>query len=478
MIGEDASTDGHLEPRRLHPASPFIGLILQARQALLPLAAALVLGSRRDSDPTALLFLGLALVGALLQFLAWGRFRYSVVGGALVVDKGLFQRQHREIPVDRIHHVEEVAKLYHRLFGVVSLKVDSGAGGSSAEITLSAVSRREAALLRAHLAQRPADPGPVVGAGRGRPALIRLGVGQLVVAGITNVPIAATAALIASGFQVGGEAAFDLAESAVDRTPSTAFGLGLVVLVVAVAYLAAAGVASVLANYGFVLERDGSELRTQRGLLDNRRAVADLRRLTVLRFGETFSRRALGLGALVLQTISGRSSGGVTQLTVPLLERHDLDRLLGELMPGAAPLPELEAHPPAARRRLLVRRLAAAAVPAAAAAWFVRPWGLVVGGLFIVLAACRAEVAFQNLGHGCRGDYLAARSGGLKRDLSITAWPQAESTRLRTSPLQRWAGLATLKVDVPQGRSVSIVDADPARLQELRLLALRRPAVP
>ena len=464
-----------LPPRRLHPASPFIGLIFQLRQLILPLGVSLLLGSRDGfSAWQYFFFVGLPLVVALLQFLMWRRFRYRVEGGALIVDKGMINRHHREIPIDRIHHIEEEAKLQHRLFGVVKLKIDSGGGESGAEVQLDALSKAEAARLRAFLAGRPDTPGPIIRAPEtAAEPLVRAGVGRLVVAGMTNVPFATTVALMGSMFQLADDASDRLIVAIVDRVPLTVAGIAGSFAFAAVIYIALAGGASVLSNYGFVLERDGHELRTQRGLLDRRRAVADLRKLTVIRLDETIMRRALGLCSLRLQTISGRGgSSGVSSLSVPILEESDVERVVAELMPVAAPLPALRSHPPAARRRIYVRRLLIGLCLTAPIVWFFRPWGLVVGALLLVLAACRAEVAYRALGHGTRDSVLLSREGGLRRKTAITTWPRAESTRVRSSPLQRWAGLATLYVDVPQGSSVAVADADPAELAELRKLAL------
>lgn len=469
-----------LPSRRLHPASPFIGLVFQLRQLILPLGLSFLIG-RDDGEtwPTLLLLIA-PLVLALIQFLEWTRFTYRIEGGALIVDSGFFNRRHREIPVDRVHHVEEIAKLQHRVFGVVKLQIDSGGGESGAEVGLDALSRREAATLRAFLEGRPESPRPIISREDGGAAPIaRAGVGSLVIAGVTNVPLAATVGVVGTVLQFADELGGDFFYELVESIPPTVTGLGIIAGVFAVLYVAAAGGASVLTNYGFTLQRDGHELRTQRGLLDRRRAVVDLGKLTVIRLEETIMRRALGLCSLRLQTISGGGgSNAVSSLTVPILERSEVDRVVAELMPVASPLPELETHPRAARRRLYARRLVISAALAIPVAWFWRPVGLVVAGLLMALAACRSEVAYRALGHATRGGVLVSRAGGLRRETSIAAWSRAESTRVRSSPLQRWAGLATLYVDVPQGKSVAVADAGPAELAQLRRLAITGSATP
>lgn len=477
-----SATAGELSPRRLHPASPFISLILEGRQLVLPLIVGLIAGARDSGDGdgprfTTYLFLGLPVVVALVQFLGWGRFRYSVTGGALVIDSGFLNRSHREIPLDRIHHVEEVAKLVHRLFGVVRLVIDSGAGGSKSEAELDALSKREAAILRSVLEGRLQHPGPVVQAPGAPPPLVTIGASRLFLAGITNISLLPTLTVIGTLFQLLDEfiPEGEVVESTVERAPVTLSGALVGVGVLGGAWLLFAGLGSLVAHFGYVLERRDHELRTQRGLLDRRRAVADLRRLTAIRITETLSRRALGLCEMRLQTISGSGSSGVSKLWIPVVERRRVPELVGEFLGRIEELPALDPHPPAARRRLLIRRAAITAFPAVPLAWFWQPMGLVVGLLLLVLAVLRAEVAYRHLGHGTEGGILVTQAGGLRRRQAVMPWALAESTRVRTTPMQRWAGLATLKVDLPQGGSVAVIDADPARLAELRRLAFRPP---
>lgn len=470
------TADVQLPPQRLHPASPFIGLVFVLRQLVLPLGGTVLIGRDSGFDQGLQLALGLPVVVALLQVLSWLRFRYRVEGGALIVDRGVINRRHREIPLDRIHHVEEIAKLQHRIFGVVNLKIDSGGGESGAEIELDALSKARAAELRAFIEGRPESPGPIIAAASDSAPLARAGVGALVVAGITNVPFLATLGVFGSSTQLLEELGDDWLVDAAERVPPNLVGVAGVIGAFATLYVVAAAGASVITNYGFVLERRGDELRTQKGLLDRRRAVVDLAKLTVIRLDETIVRRALGLCSLRLQTISGGGSSGVGSLSVPIVAESEVDRIVGELMPVASPLPELTMHPPAARRRLYVRRVVITLAAAIPLGWFWRPAGLVVGGLLVALAAVRAEVSYQALGHATRDGVLLSREGGLRRETAMTTWARAESTRVRSSPLQRWAGLATLYVDVPQGRSVAVADADPAELSELRKLAVAGPA--
>jgi len=239
-------------------------------------------------------------------------------------------------------------------------------------------------------------------------------------------------------------------------------------------WLAVAAGASILADGGFRLTRRGDRLRVTRGVLDQREASLAVSRIQVVRVHENALRRALGLVSVSLQSAGGSGSveGASTRVTVPLLRRGQLDALLSEVLPQAPTLPPLAPAPAAARRRAWVRRVVPALVVAVPVAVLFAPGGLAALAL-PVLAAGAGELAYRALGWTTVDGYVIARQGGLAREVALVPVAKAQSTRLRSSPFQRRAGLATLLVDVAgRGRTPTVVDGDATALAGLRHAAL------
>src|SRR5215211_6426734 len=209
---------GGTGPRRLHVLSTVFFPVGHAWR-LWPLA--LLVAARRQSW---LLFLG-ALVLLAWSTIEWLRRTYELESGALRLEEGVLARKLRAVPFDRIQQVDLVRKPLHRLLGVATLRVETAGGGSAAEVDLDVVTLAEARTLRSSLLQAKARlagaPGgaaaPAGQASTGRPAggpaggpagaevaappaervLLRLRLGEVMLAGITGSR--AAAALVVLG---------------------------------------------------------------------------------------------------------------------------------------------------------------------------------------------------------------------------------------------------------------------------------------
>jgi putative membrane protein len=497
-------------PKRLHVLSPVFFAGTHVRR-LWPLA--LLLAARRQWW---LLALG-ALVLLAWSSLEWLRRTYALEGGALRLEEGVLARKLRAVPFDRIQQVDLVRKPLHRLLGVATLRVETAGGGSAAEVDLDVVTLAEARVLRSSLLQAKARltgapggaAGPAGQAAADRPAggpagaevatplaervLLRLRLGEVMLAGITGSRAAAALVVLgplsqASDWFPGLNdwlfRRFD-PEAVAPTTPAAFLAVAVLAVVV---WLGLAAASSVVTDYGFTLARVGGDLVVRRGLLERREAVLPLSRLQVVRIEESLLRRLLGLASIRIQS-AGRTGGSdqtASRLAIPVLRRTEVNRLLGELLPGAAPVLRLLAPPPAARRRAVARSLlravvlvAAVAVPltlltSPGAAALSSAAVLVVAVLALAVVAGRAS--YRSLGHAAGNGFLYARVGVAIRVTTVVPVAKAQSGSVRSSPFQRRSGLATLHVDVAGGGPAPRVydEAEPTAERLLQVVLGRR----
>jgi putative membrane protein len=479
-------------PRRLHVLSPVFFAVGHAWR-LWPLA--LLVAARRQFW---LLALG-ALVLLAWSTIEWLRRTYSLEGGALRLEEGVLARKLRAVPFDRIQQVDLVRKPLHRLLGVATLRVETAGGGSAAEVDLDVVTLDEARTLRASLLQAKARltaaPGGRAAEGqaaeggtaegqatagqaaaeadldtpRAERVLLRLGLGEVMLAGITGSRAAAALVVLgpisqASDWFPGLSdwlfARFD--PEAV--TPTTPAAFAAVAVLGVVVWLGLAAASSIVTDYGFTLARAGNDLVVRRGLLERREAVLPLARLQVVRIEESLLRRALGLASIRIQS-AGRTGGAdqtASRLAIPILQRVQVNRVLEELLPGATPVPRLLLPPPAARRRAVTRSVLVATLLMAAVAlplWRLTtldvlavPAALAVLALpVLALAVALGLAAYRNLGQATRQGFLYARVGVAIRVTTAVPVAKAQSGSVRSSLFQRRAGLATLHVDIAGG---------------------------
>jgi putative membrane protein len=471
-------------PRRLHPVSPVFLGIREARR-LWPLAL-LVLARRQ-----AWILLVAAAVVVVVVGLQWLRRTYTLGDGVLRIEEGVLARKRRLLPFDRIQQVELVRKPLHRLLGVATLRVETagGTGGSEADLEVLALAEAEqlrATLLRAKAAAVGEAGAPAPGAPAGTveaPAapservLVRLSLGQVALAGLTSLRGLAALAVFGYVFQLLDEAPrwlLDRLASRVDPealAPSTAPAVAVVAVLAVAVLLGLAAASSVVTDYGFVLARSGDNLVVRRGLLERREAVVPLPRVQVVRIEESLLRRWLGFASLRIQSAgqAARAEATTSRLAVPILPAVQVNRLLGELLPGAAPVPMLLRPPPAARRRAIVRRVVPVLVVAALITLLLWPWGAVAVAA-LPLAWLAGDAAYRNLGHARHGGFLTARRGALIRTTAVVPAAKAQSVRVRSTLFQRRAGLATLHVDVAGGGAIPQVTDEAVTTAE-RLLA-------
>lgn len=503
-------------PRRLHPLTPVLDLIVGARGVVVPMVALVAAGGRELGILLAIVVVG--ALGLVARFVSWMRFTYAFDGDALRVADGVLERRVRTVPAGRIQQVDVRSKLRQRLVGVVELRFDTAAGSGEAEVTLSVIGKGEAdRLRRVVLARRAAAPAPaapvpadMVGPGRGpavgdRPdeahdpgetgepeerVLVAMGVARLVVAGMTGARLAAVLAVAGTILGVIDDVPDSIVQRAVDALPQGVAATVAVAVLAAPVWLGLAAASAIVTDFGFTLTDHDGELRVRRGLLERRESTVARRRVQAVRIEESFLRRMLGVASVQLQSAGGGQGADddVSRMTVPLVRVSELDALVAEVAPGLAGLPPLRPAPPVARRRAIVRRVVPAALVVAAPAALVAGLapvpgaaaaGLVVLGLLAVAAAVAAgELAYRGLGHALVGEHLVTRQGGLLRQTVIVPVAKAQSARLRCSVFQRRAGLASLVVDVAGGgREPTVAEVEAGRLATLQRAVLAAPGL-
>ena len=464
-------------PRRLHVLSPVFFATRHVR-SLWPLALLLV--ARRDLW---VIVLGAAVLLAWTA-LEWLRRSYALEGGALRLEEGVLARRRRVVPFDRIQQVDLVRKPLHRLLGVATLRVETAGGGGGAEVDLDVIALPEAQALRDRLLRAKEAAGPAAEAapaaqrGRAERVVVRLPIGQVMLAGITGTRAAAVLAVLGPLSQLLDWVPATLRDRFDPEAvaPGTAAGVAGLVVVGAAVWLGLAAASSVVTDAGFTLARVGGDLVVRRGLLERREAVLPLARVQVVRVDESLLRHLLGLASVRIQS-AGRMGGSdqtASRLAVPVLPRTEVDRVLGELLPGAAPVPLLQAPPPAARRRAVLRRAIPVALLAVAAAVAMRPAGALALAA-VPLAVWAGLAAYRGLGQASAGGFVYARRGVLVRTLVVVPVAKAQSGRVESTVFQRRAGLATLHVDVAGGGPAPrVLDEAAATAEALLAILLGR----
>lgn len=437
--------------RRLHPASLVVNLIpttWRTLQQVWPLAVAAVVG-RQVTGVIDLgivgIFFGMAVLRTVLHFVT---LRYRFARGRLEIQHGLLSRVEQALDPARIQNVSIEQNLFHRLAGLVELRIEmAGAGSAPVDGMLSALSVADAEELRRQVGNTGAH---VAAEASEHEAFDAPGLLEIVAFGVSAGRVGAAAVAIGLVLDVTNQ----VAPNALPTQNLGAYSwVGLMLVAVAVGYALSVG-SAILRYYRFRWWLSGEHLHFESGLFTRRRMDIPARKLQMVQVNEPILRRAMGFATLLLETaaVSAPVPGVVpAEGLVPMVPREEAVARVRAAFPTLDTAIDGELRPcaPRARVRAVLQGLFRWLGPAFGAVfWFGNPsfWLLVpLGGLLGWLDARRQ--GWQVTEH-----FIVVRRGFLSRDTWVLPRQKLQSVRWVQGPVLRMAGLARLVVWFPGGR--------------------------
>lgn len=461
------------QPRRTSPLAVVFGLASpdQLRTLVPLLIIALSSGE--------VLLVAIVLVVAMVGFgvLAWLRRTWCYADGVLHLDEGVFTRNQRRIPVERMQHVELERRLRHQIFDLAAVRVET-AGGAGAELRLDAIPRREAEALRSTVLAALRDGGGPDDA-EAVPApeiLVRLPPRRLLLAGVTGPEVAAILAALAVVLDTLIDVGVDPGE--VSTFEASALGVAFGVLVAVPVWLGSAALVGLVRRWDLTAAIEGDELRVTYGLLRKAEFVVKTHRVQDVRISRRLLLRPFGRADLRVRTAAS-GSGDQSRVDIPLLDDVEIERVLARVLPEAIPLPALVPAPRQARRRALVRGVAGGGVlGVVAAVAAIANTGWVAGGVLVVVlglvtGAAFGESAYRGLGarYGSAPRVVHSRTGALTRNRAIVPAERLQSGAVVSTWFQRRRGLSSVRLDLA-GAAVAVVDRGEHESTDLLATAL------
>lgn len=137
-------------PQRTDPKSFIVQGFAGLRNAIFPVVA--IFFAMRDQGFLAViaaLFAGIAIIaiGAVGAYLRWRKLTYQINAEDIRVESGIVSRAARSVPFERIQDVSLEQTLVPRLFGLVTVKFETGSGGGE-DIALAYLTEAEGERLR------------------------------------------------------------------------------------------------------------------------------------------------------------------------------------------------------------------------------------------------------------------------------------------------------------------------------------------
>jgi putative membrane protein len=449
---------------RLHPLTIIFSIISAIRRLIIPAIPLVFLGNKRGLFTIIVVLVMLALGRALVRYFT---FNYRIEGNDIITKHGILERTERHIPLERVQEIRLEQGVLHRLLGVADVLVET-AGGKGPEASLSVLSLAEAERLRKAVFERTrplAHSAAFAGAAPQSVELRRLGIGDLILAGLTSNHLVSALVLVGALWAFLDDV---LPESIYQRIATTVYntinrviheGGQTAVLLTAGAIVAVFIVGTVFSVagsialfYGFTLSRRGEDLHRAYGMFTQRSSSLPRRRIQVLEIEEGFLRRLFRLATLRADTAGGRAEGherrGGRDVMLPIIRRGDVPPMLSHFFPDLQEPPESwhkvsrKSIGRATIKGAIVCSLAAVGLllerPSVESLW---PVPLV---LVIYLAS---RVRYRTLGYSLGDRYFHTRRGWLSRSTHIVPIRNAQVIVIRQTLVDRWLGVGTLRVD-------------------------------
>ena len=490
--------------RRLHPLTLMLNLVRQVPQAILGLIALRLSGPDELRPWVGLLALLALLAMVGFEFYRWWRFSYRLDPEELRIASGVFSRNVRSIPYERIQDVNLEQGPLARLVGLAKVRLETGSSGSGDEGALDSVDLAEAERLRDVIRLRKAQQADGARSGESEagtgamalpqtdaPLLFGMDMKRILIAGFFNFSLVFFAVvgavvnnldfLMPDDFWnprrlldfLGLDDLFAALDLAARIASVIAALIGLVVV-----GLVGGIIRTVLREYGFRLERTETGFRRRRGLLTLTDVVMPLHRIQAAVIATGPIRRCFGWYELKVQSLASDSEKESDHSIAPFATADELRHVLGETrIAWDTDYPSMRGVDPAMWWVPLVFALPVPILGLGISAYFASPW-IALAYLALPLVPLFSWLYWRAHRYALLGQQLYVRTGFWNQTLTLLPLRRVQSVDIKQSFVSRFIGLADVAIGVA-GRSGAVtIQAIPlgdaiALREELLGLAVR-----
>jgi putative membrane protein len=504
----DAPDDRHTtlgevqEPQRLHPLTMLLRVLASLPALLLLLLPTLQNPSSQNFFSLGMMVLYgvLALPAIVLQYL---RFSYRITPKQIVIQQGVFNRQNRSIPIERVQNIQIERNLLARLTRIAKVKIET-AGSSGTEGTLEYVGYEQAQEIRrlirsiqreqAAEAETPDDASAEAGAEApdrtpAAQTLYTMSLPRVLQSGAFRFSLLYIALVFSILQFIEPDVLLNwllVSRGEIEGLTETAFrhpGLAVAGTVVVATVLG--WVSGILVHlnryYGFQLWLEDGKLRKRHGLFTVSEGTIPLEKVQTLILKTNPVMRAFGFFELEVQTIGLNVNEQGHRVIAPFATRERILELARQVRSFDLPA-TFQSVSPLTIRRTFVRYTTALTVAVTVGAYFwpsdwVHPFDVALpwwGFALVPFIAVYAYFEYRNHGYNVQEDGFYVRRGVFSHYVWIIPTEKFHVFYTASTLFQQRLGLQTLFVDTAGAASFAypeVVDL-PAKESSNRLATL------
>ncbi|ATP42045.1 hypothetical protein CSE16_19645 [Solibacillus sp. R5-41] len=460
------------EKYKLHPVTAIINVVKALKDLLIPIVIIVVANgftlnfNYRDesffSEMVPLIFLFVIVIWTMVNgLIKWATFTYWFEDRELRVEYGLFVKKKRYIPFDRIQSLNYKEGIFHRIFGLVQVQVETaGSKNGKPEAELTAVTRLAADEIEIQMKKvKQIDSSMEEGqeAPSEEPSFIihKMHPKELLLLATTSGGIGVVlAGIFALVSQFSQFIPFDDIYN--EMAILMKFSVIIVSILIAFAFIAAwlISVALTFLNYyDFTVTEQNKRLIITRGLLEKKRVTIPLHRVQAVKIVENPFRQMLGLATVIVESAGGSFSGEKDKKIVlfPLISKKMLIKPLSELFPHIDFTMTPEVTPPKRAQPFFYRIDFVWMVPLIAAlSYFFYPYGL-LSFLLIVPIILLGRWQFKTDGYLLNGQQITIVSRTISRVTFFAEKKRIQVTQGSQNYFQKRRQIGSARIVVMSG---------------------------
>lgn len=324
-----------------------------------PILLSFFIGGRNNDSYTTIIgyiALGFAAFNLIGSVLTYFRFYFHVEDGAVIIDKGILKRTNTNIPFERIQTINFKQNILHQIFGVVSLEIDT-AGAKKSELTIDALKKEDAELLRSYILQEKAqiitsstdsDEEPVT-VDEEEKVVLHLSVPDLFKVGISQNHLKSMGILFAFVFSTLNEYTEDVPEliaeqlSGYDEVIINSGWIMFLIsfIIVGIISFIYSLVTTVLGNYDLKLSIKQSGLKLVKGLLNREEISVTKNKVQVISWSDNPIRMMFKMFTLQIEQASSAEADQLkSKIKVPGSYQEQIDKVIKAVFPEEFYRPE------------------------------------------------------------------------------------------------------------------------------------------
>lgn len=358
---------------RLHPVSAIITSVKALKSMIIPIAIIIITNGFNFSFNIhseyffeTIMLVGvwgsvaiLALVGGVIK---WRTFVYWFEDGELRVRYGLFVKKKRYIPFDRIQSLNYNEGIFHRIFGLVKVQVETaGSKSGKPEAELTAIHKAAADVIELEMQRAKVQKidladleNPIAPAEETQtPVIYQMSIRDLIVLATTSGGIGVVlSGLLAILSQFSDIIPYEkLFHELEDFVKVGVFLVAITVMFVLIVAWLMSVVVTLINYYEYTVRIEDEKLIITKGLLEKKRITLPLNRIQGIRIVENPLRQLTGFATVVVESAGGNGESGKDKKIslFPLIKKEDCVQSLTRLFPELNWEPSLIRSPKRAR---------------------------------------------------------------------------------------------------------------------------------